>query len=636
MENRRTANYSACSDIPNVFVLATDGSTNQLQPVRQKIKNACTSCKERKVRCDGELPCLSCQNSGLKCLYMPVQRTKKRNHKTMKDNSKGDAKFRRVIEALFPGVTLDEDLDAEGLISVLRARLERPTAVEFVAPKVMLPPKQIAFDLISKTWDSACLLFRFYHRPTFLDVVESLYDVADGNYTERQLRFLPLVYSVIAVGALFSKSYSGSSENKQMTEFFQDEGHKFFVEAKTLLDPITAEDVESLQALFMLTIFLQCNANLSSGYSYIGLALRTAIKHNFHRKTSLQSLDHLQSETIKRLFWTIYKTDIYMNCILGLPNSLDESLVDQDFPLDIDDDKIFVDKLLPQAPGKLSSCGMNNEHTKLILIMNNTHKILYPMSLSVTSISHNDISRLESDLSLWLTKLPVQLQPGFEPPSKEYYHYLKPNRYLHLDYLHAEIMIYRPFIHYLVLDTVKFPNFQFHILMANKCIKTARKVIQLAVEMDEQNLLNGVYWFSVHTIFFSVACLLYFLHQMKLKNTNVRDFEIEKDCKNGFSVLLKLKNVSLASSKTFEVLNLLFEKLNQKTLDLSKTVLTTIIERQKQHELEQFTNISDLFMENNVEENLVESELTPSEVDSDFLSKILYQFSSEGNRSSSK
>lgn len=641
------------TDIPNVSVLATEPSTNQLEPVRHKVKHACSSCKERKVRCDGQSPCASCINARVKCEYVMNMKPLKKKRKVSfirsnlsKNELKGGSSvissqnaqgvdYKKVFHSLFPDVDLSQsNLCTESLISIVKSSNECPqTQVPSSRRKLILPPKQIALTLISKSWDSACLLFRFYHRPTFINVVESLYTVKNFEYSEKQKRFLPLVYSVIAVGALFCKSYAEITDHKQMMEFFQDEGHKYFIEAKCLLDPINSQDVESLQAIFMLTIFLQCSANLSSGYTYIGIALRTAIKQNFHRKTSLQNLNLLEQETIKKLFWTIYKTDIYMNCILGLPNSLDESLIDQEFPSDIDDDRILENRLLVQPSGKLSSVGMNNEHTKLILIMNNTHKILYPMSLTVTSISHSEISKLEGELSNWLERLPFQLKPEFSPTSEKLAPYLKPNRYLHLDYLHAEIMLYRPFIHYLVLDSEEFPNYQFHIHMANKCINTARKVIRLAVEMDQQKVLNAVYWFSVHTIFFSVACLLYFMHQMKLKGCNLSSPNTEKDCRDGFNLLLQLKNVSLASSKTFEVLKSLFEKLNQKTMELSDTVLPNIIAKQKEHELEAFTKISDLFMENEIDENLLEYQNValpdPTEFDNDFLNKILSQFSSD-------
>lgn len=635
--------------IPNISVLACDVSTNQLQPVRPKVKHACKSCKERKIRCDGKLPCKSCELSNTPCVYVVSEKRKKRkvssvvprertlDQKEVQQRRKTESNvLREDLLSLFSENEVNKDTDDAVLIKLLKDKINKANSLPIPAVKekinIILPPKEIALDLIEKTWNSACLLFRFYHRPTFLDVVTSLYEVKDDNFSERQLRFLPLIYAVIAVGALFSKSYEPDAERlKQSPEFFQDEGQKFFEEAKNLIDPINTQDIESLQALFQMTIFLQCNANLSRGYSYIGLALRSAVRQNFHRKSSLQVLDPLQAEVVKRLFWSIYKTDIYMNCILGLPNSLDESLVDQEFPLNVDDRSISASGLMPSTGNGLSSCGINNEHTKLILIMNHTHKVLYPMSLSVTSISHSDINSLELELNVWFNDLPAPLKSDYVPPSPNYVYYLKPNRYLHLDYLHVRIMLSRPFIHYLVLDEGKFPSFQFQIMMANRCISVARNVVQLAVEMHEQKMLNGVYWFSVHTIFFSVACLMYFIHQSKLKDPNIRNYEVEKDCKDGLNLLSALKDVSIASNKTFEVLNLLFEKLNEKTLHLSDNVLNAIIQKEEQREIDQFTKFTDLFMENNLEETLLDDYVgSPTEVYADdFINKLLSKFIDE-------
>ncbi len=77
--------------------------------------------------------------------------------------------------------------------------------------KIILPSREVALTLISKTWGSACVLFRFYHRPAFIEDLNELYDLDPSQYTNKQQRFLPLVYSVLACGALFFKSEERTS-----------------------------------------------------------------------------------------------------------------------------------------------------------------------------------------------------------------------------------------------------------------------------------------------------------------------------------------------------------------------------------------------------------------------------------------
>ena len=205
------------TDIPNVSVLATEPSTNQLEPVRHKVKHACSSCKERKVRCDGQSPCASCINARVKCEYVMNMKPLKKKRKVSfirsnlsKNELKGGSSvissqnaqgvdYKKVFHSLFPDVDLSQsNLCTESLISIVKSSNECPqTQVPSSRRKLILPPKQIALTLISKSWDSACLLFRFYHRPTFINVVESLYTVKNFEYSEKQKRFLPLVYSCL-------------------------------------------------------------------------------------------------------------------------------------------------------------------------------------------------------------------------------------------------------------------------------------------------------------------------------------------------------------------------------------------------------------------------------------------------------
>lgn len=255
--------------------------------------------------------------------------------------------------------------------------IENPHIHKSIAPieiKIILPPREIALKLIYRTWNDACVLFRFYHRPSFINDFNSLYETNPSEYSNHQNKVLPLIYSVIAVGALFSKG-----DNAIDNQYLQDEGYKYFIASRKLIDITNSTDIQSIQTIFMLTLFLQCSARLSTCYSYIGIALRSALRQGLHRK--LQNFSNpIESEIKKRLFWTIYKLEIYVNSMLGLPNSIGESDIDVEFPQDLDDVNIDEFRILPQQEGKLSSCGMNNSHTKLILILNHIVKSLYKTS----------------------------------------------------------------------------------------------------------------------------------------------------------------------------------------------------------------------------------------------------------------
>jgi hypothetical protein len=438
--------------------------------------------------------------------------------------------------------------------------------------KIILPPKNVALELVTKTWASPCVLFRFYHRPSFIKDLDELYETDPENYTNKQNKFLPLAYSVMAVGALFSK------RNGIDDKFLEDEGYRYFVAARKLIDITDARDLYAIQTIVMLTLFLQCSANLTTCYSYIGVALRSALKEGFHRKAE-HDFNPIELETRKRLFWTIYKMDIYVNTILGLPRSIALEDIEQDLPLELDDDKITETGYLEQESDKLSSAAIANCHTKLILVLNNIAKNLYPINNDLRLTSHEKVSEMELELRDWLSDLPKELIPGFDPP----FQYYKANRLLHLSFLHVQIVLYRPFIHYISPKYTSQPHVDtLSIQRAKNCISVARTVVKLAQDMIKKNMLSGSYWFSIYTIFFSVACLVYYVHEVPYDELHPDYTDIRHDAEAGKEILTLLKDSSMAASRIYIILNSLFERLNRKT-----QILHQQREIEKQRQMEQ-------------------------------------------------
>lgn len=415
--------------------------------------------------------------------------------------------------------------------------------------KIILPPKHIASELIEAVWENACVLFRFYHRPSFIRDLDLLYETEPEDYTNKQYKILPLVYSIMAVGVLFSMDKCEKLGFNDVSE-----GYKYFVAARKLIDIADARDTYAIQSIVMMIIFLQCSARLSTCYSYIGVALRSSLRAGLHRKVGF-SFNPIELETRKRLFWTIRKMDIYVNAMLGLPRSISEEDFDQELPEEIDDENITEDAYFPQSPGKISSAGIANAHTRLITILSHIMKHIYPVK-SKSNNTHQKVPEMEAEINEWINSLPLQLRPDTIPPAE----YFKANRLLNLALCHVQIVLYRPFIHYCS------PKFRSTSTSQTKsalnCISVSRRAMYLAHELTSRNLLNGAYWFSIYTIFFSVACLVYYVHE----NPNDPEADaIRKDAEVGKNALTMLKESSMAAKRTYNLLNTLFEQLNRRT-----------------------------------------------------------------------
>jgi hypothetical protein len=130
----------------------------------------------------------------------------------------------------------------------------------------------------------------------------------------------------------------------------------------------------------------------------------------------------IERETRRRVFWIIRKMDTYVAALLGFPKMLSEDDVDQVLPMEVDDEYITKDAILPMPPGKLSVYAACNAHTRLMGILAKVITYIYPIrgveqsvqpaSSSTYVISHAKIKEIESDLKEWLDKLPMALRPS--------------------------------------------------------------------------------------------------------------------------------------------------------------------------------------------------------------------------------
>lgn len=67
-----------------------------------------------------------------------------------------------------------------------------------------LPSKNCALLLSGNALDDAGAIVRLVHQPTFYAMLDRVYDTPNEELGDKENRFVPLLYTVIALGALFS------------------------------------------------------------------------------------------------------------------------------------------------------------------------------------------------------------------------------------------------------------------------------------------------------------------------------------------------------------------------------------------------------------------------------------------------
>ncbi|KAF7937601.1 uncharacterized protein EAE98_001915 [Botrytis deweyae] len=431
-----------------------------------------------------------------------------------------------------------------------------------------LPPREVAMSLCEDSLHCACCLLRFVHEPSFYEMLNRIYDLPPDSFGDEEHKFLPLLYMALALGCMFSSQPSNSTDpDGKKYKSSMDQGFKFYKAARQMMDLTDCRDMTSLQTIIFMIQFLQATSNLSICYSYIGLALRSALRIGLHRSLS-GNFNPIERETRKRVFWIIRKLDTYVSAILGFPIMLSSDDIDQDMPLEVDDEYITKDAILPMPPGKMSLFVASNAHTRLMGITTKVIKHIYPIkgleqSISGNSkasytISHSKIREIEKDLADWLDMLPMGLRPGGDGPPE----LIRIQQLLRLAYAHVQMMLYRPFLHYVsgkgcAGKTIDERSYA----CAAACVSVARNIIHITAEMKKQGLLVGAYWFTMYTTFFAVISLVYYVLENPDKSGAA---EILADANDGKDALIGLAQRSMAADRCSETLKPLFEQLPEK------------------------------------------------------------------------
>jgi len=71
-------------------------------------------------------------------------------------------------------------------------------------PAYSLPPKERAIALCSESLDNATCLLRIVHKPSFYEMLDSLYEKSSDEYGTEDKRNLALAYSAMALGCMYN------------------------------------------------------------------------------------------------------------------------------------------------------------------------------------------------------------------------------------------------------------------------------------------------------------------------------------------------------------------------------------------------------------------------------------------------
>ncbi|KAJ5619638.1 hypothetical protein N7510_003622 [Penicillium lagena] len=522
---------------------------------RQKITRACDSCKGKKTRCTGTLPCTRCTRLSLHCKYNaaysrglppeplpataspPIASSASNSFRRRATESAGNEDFQqpaRSQRALSPRNSPEPGSTFEGnylgpssgvsFLNRVWSRLHQdettaiPDELQNESSKsaavfmfgdtpfhnsqkieFTLPPFEKALELVGIYFDFSIVTYRFLHRGSVEQWVRQVYqhDTSLSNLpTGNMVARTAIVLMVFAVSTLYLEMRPGMPDGRNESE-------RWYVASKYMSSLESGPPrLETIQARLGQCLYLLSTSRANECWYLFGTALQVVTALGLHRKWPsklAKGCSFLELELRKRIFWSAYTLDKYLSVMFGRPRLLHDEDIDQELP-----DEIKDDDLLEEDPAKRTGLGR---------IMGEISRQLY----SINPLSRNSpletAVRLTSELEKWKESAPPLFNSvratSLIPPL------CRQSQVLQLAYSHAMIHVTRSFLLNDFTDLSRRPKVSRPMVSTyvQKCIEAAEDVMTLVDDLAQQGILIQSFWFTHYVCF--CAILVVYIHTIQ-------------------------------------------------------------------------------------------------------------------------
>lgn len=262
---------------------------------------------------------------------------------------------------------------------------------------------------------------------------------------------------------------------------------------------------------------------ISKAYSHICIGISTALRMGLHVTGQPMRLSFTTEELFQRrkVFATLNMMDIYLSSLLGMPNILKDADLEQ--TLSLPDDELhdggasFIRENPTSAVAETILCQKIN----LILakILESRYKVGRRAEQSslepeeACTEGYDLVAAREVELEDWHNSLPAL----HEDPSDK--RALQAQLTLRLWHSLAQVVLYRPFLHYLARNGQD-PKFNIRgYECASTCVRAAMQAIWIIEAINTNSLLHEGYWLYMYLLGVAASILIFFVSSSVQKAT---------------------------------------------------------------------------------------------------------------------
>lgn len=171
------------------------------------------------------------------------------------------------------------------------------------------PPRPIADFLLSVFIKHATDTFFYFDQDQVLNEIDQFYK-DPSSPLRSDISFVCLAMSAFALGSQWAPLERPHESAISLYRDNDNFGRVFYNHAKSLIpDIIDRPCLRSIQAPFLLGVYLMPASAIGSSYVYMGLALRKALAFDLHIDPDDQVINDREREVRRRIWWSIYSLE---------------------------------------------------------------------------------------------------------------------------------------------------------------------------------------------------------------------------------------------------------------------------------------------------------------------------------------
>ncbi|KAK7892773.1 hypothetical protein LTR67_007010 [Exophiala xenobiotica] len=392
----------------------------------------------------------------------------------------------------------------------------------------ILPPKQLADSLIDAYFLHVHRLYPFVHEPSFRSKYDHMWVQASNEHVEPEPRWMGLLNIVFAHGCEFCDSLPQEGSPAVASEFLN--RTRKIVYAHVFREG----SLELIQALLLMSHYLQGTMELNECWSLVGLMIRTSVSLGFHMNPPESVHSVVEQEMRKRVWWGCYIIDRTLSMKFGRPISTQGAhLYTVDLPLEVDDQYITESSAQPRQPeGRPSLIVFFIQTIKQQSVIENILSNLYNGCPSSTPNvkplrSLGQLVVLDDELLSWWDNLPAHLKCEPDLPDGPDFRRQRNVIYIRQGYPDSFLLQFPPTVlmfpsrylntrlllhrHAFLIFCRQRVEDEFHqavaVASSRCCIAAARDTIKTIHREYSRRLLNSL-WYSLHYVFTAMGVLL--------------------------------------------------------------------------------------------------------------------------------